>query len=119
MKILSVLFLLVSFHCYAQDSTKTYEPCNDPQLLRLADKDSLTDSEATLYLELRKMCDESKRGDYGPASQKSKEETIRRQQDERKSDYRSAQERVSDAMSFYYVIAAITLIGSLIYLFTL
>ncbi len=56
MKILLIVFLLLSVCAFAQEQGE-YDPCTDPLLTRLSEKDSLSNDEAKIYIELRKMCD--------------------------------------------------------------
>ena len=49
------IMILMSINLLAQN----YDPCKDPKLKSLEVKDSLSESETELYLELRKLCDKS------------------------------------------------------------
>lgn len=96
MKHLLFILFLLSITLHAQDSTaQKYDPCNDPLLIKLAQKDSLTTSEMNTYVELRKLCDESK-------TRNNLNETLKQNQ-----------ETLQTSMTVYYVIAAIGLIVSL------
>lgn len=116
---LIIIFIFISLVGYAQDSTKTYDPCQDPQLLRLQKKDSLSDSEMNMYVELRKLCDDKNKSDLGPARQKSKSDTQVQQEQERKEAVKDAQTTAYSAMTIYYILAGISLIVSLIYLLSI
>ncbi len=99
MNLLTLFFLLFTLSIFAQDTTAhKYDPCNDPLLLKLAQKDSLTDTEMNTYVQLRKLCDESKRSN------------------ELNQTLKESQENVRTSLTAYYVIAAIGLIVSLIFL---
>lgn len=101
MKLLVILFLAITIQSYSQDSTKAYDPCNDQLLIKLAQKDSLTDTEMNTYVQLRRLCDESKtRNELNTTIQESQKQT-------------------SSALSFYYILAGISLLVSIIYLISI
>ncbi len=99
MKLFTLFFLVFSLTILAQDTTAhKYDPCNDPLLLKLAQKDTLSDNEMNTYVALRRLCDESK-------TRNEVSETLKQNQ-----------ETFQSSMTAYYVIAAIGLIASLIFL---
>jgi len=115
MKIL-FFFFIITLSGFAQDSTSTYDPCKDPQLIKLQLKDSLSASETNLYIELTKLCDDKTQASYGPSKQRSKDdESIKKQRD----DYRDSRQQAYDAFTAYYILAAIGLIISLVYLISI
>lgn len=97
-KIVIFLFLFLSTAIAQDTTTIKYDPCNDPLLLKLAHKDTLTDNEMNTYVALRRLCDESK-------TRNEVSETLKQNQ-----------ETFQSSMTAYYVIAAIGLIASLIFL---